>query len=61
MGCGIGGGDFYMARAYGCYVYGIDLSVNAVLSALERAAASGNHVKVRRGVPARLAGMSCRA
>lgn len=46
VGCGIGGGDFYMARTFGCYVYGIDLSVNAVLTALERAAAMGNHVKV---------------
>lgn len=47
VGCGIGGGDFYMARTYNCYVYGIDLSVNAVLSALERAAAMGNDLKVR--------------
>jgi len=47
VGCGIGGGDFFMATTYGCYVYGIDLSVNAVLSALERAAARGNELKVR--------------
>ncbi|GAB4815755.1 hypothetical protein N2152v2_002801, partial [Parachlorella kessleri] len=46
VGCGIGGGDFFMATTYGCYVYGIDLSVNAVLSALERAAARGNDLKV---------------
>lgn len=47
VGCGIGGGDFYLAKTYGCYVYGIDLSVNAILTALERAAAMGNHLKVR--------------
>ena len=37
VGCGIGGGDFYMAEKYGVYVHGIDLSVNMVLIALERA------------------------
>lgn len=37
VGCGIGGGDFYMATTYGAYVHGIDLSVNMVLIALERA------------------------
>lgn len=31
---------------YGCYVYGIDLSVNMILSALESAAAAGNGDKV---------------
>lgn len=31
---------------YGCYVYGIDLSVNMVLTALESAAAVGNGDKV---------------
>lgn len=35
-----------MARTYGCYVYGIDLSVNMILTALERAAAAGNGDKV---------------
>jgi hypothetical protein len=35
-----------MARNYGCYVYGIDLSVNMILTALERAAAAGNGDKV---------------
>ena len=37
VGCGIGGGDFLMASRYGAYVHGIDLSVNMVLGALERA------------------------
>jgi phosphoethanolamine N-methyltransferase len=31
---------------YGCYVYGIDLSVNMILTALESAAAAGNGDKV---------------
>lgn len=31
---------------YGCYVYGIDLSVNMILTALETAAAGGNGDKV---------------
>ena len=43
------GGAHYMARNYGCYVYGIDLSVNMILTALERAAAAGNGDKVRSG------------
>lgn len=37
VGCGIGGGDFYMAEKYDVFVHGIDLSVNMVLIALERA------------------------
>ena len=37
VGCGIGGGDFYMAAEYGVTVHGIDLSVNMVLIAIERA------------------------
>ncbi len=37
VGCGIGGGDFHIAGATGAYVHGIDLSVNMVLLALERA------------------------
>jgi phosphoethanolamine N-methyltransferase len=40
VGCGIGGGDFYMASQFDVYVHGVDLSVNMVLIALERAAAS---------------------
>ncbi|KAH7430562.1 hypothetical protein KP509_08G004000 [Ceratopteris richardii] len=37
IGCGIGGGDFYMAETYDVSVVGIDLSVNMVSLALERA------------------------
>lgn len=37
VGCGIGGGDFLMAEKYGVYVHGIDLSVNMILIAMERA------------------------
>ncbi|XP_040375994.1 phosphoethanolamine N-methyltransferase 1-like [Oryza brachyantha] len=37
VGCGIGGGDFYMAEKYDVHVVGIDLSINMVSFALERA------------------------
>ncbi|XP_034038071.1 phosphomethylethanolamine N-methyltransferase-like [Thalassophryne amazonica] len=37
VGCGIGGGDFYMAKTFGVEVYGIDLSENMMTIALERA------------------------
>lgn len=37
VGCGIGGGDFYMAEKYDVEVIGIDLSVNMISIALERA------------------------
>lgn len=37
VGCGIGGGDFYMAEKYGVEVLGIDLSSNMVGIALDRA------------------------
>uniref|UniRef100_A0A0A9DF32 phosphoethanolamine N-methyltransferase n=1 Tax=Arundo donax TaxID=35708 RepID=A0A0A9DF32_ARUDO len=37
VGCGIGGGDFYMAEKYETHVVGIDLSINMILFALERA------------------------
>ena len=54
-----------MARAHGCYVYGIDLSVNMILTALERAAAAGNGDKARRrrgrGAAAAAAAAHCRA
>ncbi|KAI4329995.1 hypothetical protein MLD38_028311 [Melastoma candidum] len=37
VGCGIGGGDFYMAENFDVEVIGIDLSINMVSFALERA------------------------
>ncbi|KAJ3702390.1 hypothetical protein LUZ61_006095 [Rhynchospora tenuis] len=37
VGCGIGGGDFYMAEKFDAHVVGIDLSINMVSFALERA------------------------
>uniref|UniRef100_A0A6U9RMU1 phosphoethanolamine N-methyltransferase n=1 Tax=Picocystis salinarum TaxID=88271 RepID=A0A6U9RMU1_9CHLO len=37
VGCGIGGGDFYMAKEFGVSVHGLDLSSNMVTIALERA------------------------
>ena len=37
VGCGIGGGDFYMAETYDVHVLGIDLSINMVSFAIERA------------------------
>jgi len=46
VGCGVGGGAVLLARTYGWYVYGIDLSVNMILTALEAAAAGGNGDKV---------------
>ncbi|XP_075044778.1 uncharacterized protein LOC142104163 isoform X2 [Mixophyes fleayi] len=36
VGCGIGGGDFYMAKMYGVEVLGMDLSSNMVEIAMER-------------------------
>lgn len=37
VGCGIGGGDFYMANQFGVFVHGIDLSTNMLHIAFERA------------------------
>ncbi|XP_043113005.1 phosphoethanolamine N-methyltransferase 3-like [Puntigrus tetrazona] len=37
VGCGIGGGDFYMAKTFGVEVLGMDLSLNMVEIAMERA------------------------
>ncbi|CAO2819652.1 unnamed protein product [Amaranthus hypochondriacus] len=37
VGCGIGGGNFYMAEKYNVEVVGIDLSINMISIALERA------------------------
>mmetsp|Transcript_16946 Transcript_16946/g.42532 ORF Transcript_16946/g.42532 Transcript_16946/m.42532 type:complete len:492 (-) Transcript_16946:154-1629(-) len=42
IGCGIGGGDFLMADKYGCKVHGMDLSVNMISIALERASGRKN-------------------
>ncbi|XP_060903954.1 phosphoethanolamine methyltransferase isoform X1 [Labrus mixtus] len=39
VGCGIGGGDFYMAKTFGVEVLGLDLSDNMVEIAMERAIA----------------------
>ncbi|TMW66663.1 hypothetical protein Poli38472_013975 [Pythium oligandrum] len=36
VGCGIGGGDFYMANTFGVSVHGIDLSTNMVTRAIEQ-------------------------
>ncbi|XP_029021153.1 uncharacterized protein LOC114864458 isoform X1 [Betta splendens] len=38
VGCGIGGGDFYMAKTFGVEVLGLDLSDNMVEIAMQRAA-----------------------
>ena len=45
--CCPGGGDFFMASKYGAYVHGVDLSVNMVTTALERAFAAKDGHKVR--------------
>ncbi|KAJ8543637.1 hypothetical protein K7X08_006160 [Anisodus acutangulus] len=37
VGCGIGGGDFYMAEKYDVHVVGIDLSINMISFVLKRA------------------------
>lgn len=37
VGCGIGGGDFYMAEDFNVEVVGIDLSINMISIALVRA------------------------
>lgn len=36
VGCGIGGGDIFMSKTYGCSVIGVDLSTNMVSIAYER-------------------------
>jgi hypothetical protein len=41
-----GGGDFYMAAETGAFVHGVDLSVNMVLLALERASAARHGSRV---------------
>ncbi|XP_027341970.1 phosphoethanolamine N-methyltransferase-like isoform X2 [Abrus precatorius] len=37
VGCGVGGGDFYMAKNFDVEVVGIDLSINMISLAIERA------------------------
>ncbi len=46
VGCGIGGSCFLMAQQNDVYVHGVDLSVNMVLVALDRAAANDRGSKV---------------
>jgi len=41
VGCGIGGGNFYMAKKFGVNVLGIDLSVNMIAIAIERSVTGG--------------------
>jgi len=36
VGCGIGGGDFYMSKKYAVTVHGLDLSANMISIAMER-------------------------
>ncbi|KAJ3670687.1 hypothetical protein LUZ60_008113 [Juncus effusus] len=45
VGCGIGGGDFYMADYFDAHVIGIDLSVNMISFALERAIGRKSNVE----------------
>ena len=42
VGCGIGGGDFLMAKEYGAHVLGIDLSRNMLAIARDCAASAEN-------------------
>lgn len=37
VGCGVGGGDFYMAENFNVEVVGLDLSINMISLAIERA------------------------
>lgn len=37
VGCGVGGGDFYMAENFDVEVVGVDLSINMISHAIERA------------------------
>ena len=40
IGCGIGGAAFHISTTYGCFVHGLDLSVNMIMGALEASATS---------------------
>lgn len=46
VGCGVGGAAFYLADKYQCYVHGLDLSVNMIMTALEKAASLDHGSKV---------------
>lgn len=46
VGCGVGGAAFYLADKYQCYVHGMDLSVNMIMTALEKAASLDHGSKV---------------
>lgn len=37
VGCGVGGSTYFISETYNCHVHGLDLSVNNILFALERA------------------------
>lgn len=37
VGCGVGGGDFYMSENFDVEVVGVDLSINMISRAIERA------------------------
>ncbi|XP_065840486.1 uncharacterized protein [Oscarella lobularis] len=45
VGCGIGGGDYYMADKYGVFVLGIDLSSNMISVALEQGLNRHKHLQ----------------
>ncbi|XP_070574723.1 uncharacterized protein [Ptychodera flava] len=47
VGCGIGGGDFYMAKTYGTEVLGVDLSCNMIEIAMERASSQKGNPQVQ--------------
>ncbi|XP_077982671.1 uncharacterized protein LOC144437578 [Glandiceps talaboti] len=47
VGCGIGGGDFYMAKTYGASVLGVDLSCNMIEVAMERSSEQKGNPKVQ--------------
>jgi len=44
VGCGIGGGDFYMEEVYSVQVIGIDLSKNVIQIANEKKSERGSHI-----------------
>lgn len=52
VGCGTGGSAFFMARQYGVYVHGIDLSTNMISIAQDRL--SREYKNVQEKVPDKL-------